>query len=198
MAVNFVNPHDIMSFDYGGVSEVQLPPNLAHAVVTKPPADVPLYRAEWDVELPMSVHDDLAAPAAVREYAAVSNVAFGPVSGDEAWRAGLNFYLNCLRDVDRSVELVLDALTASGQADSTVVEPGAPGGGVGVQQQARGAHHRRDRRGRPVLGHRATVTRLADLEGRRGAGSPGRGLNPTTGTQPLRHPDRRHHGSYTL
>jgi len=140
MAVNFVNPHDIMSFDYGGVSEVQLPPNLAHAVVTKPPADVPLYRITWDLELPSSVHDDLnGAPAAVREYAAVSDVAFGPVAGDEAWRAGLNFYLNCMRDVDRSVELVLDALTASGQADGTVViftaDHGDMAGSHGLRQK---------------------------------------------------------------
>ena len=122
MAVNVVNPHDIMSFDYGGRSEVQLPPALAHAVVTKPPADVPVYRAEWDVDLPASLHDDLSGAApAVREYAAVTDVAFGPVNGDDHWRAGMDFYLNCLRDVDRSVDLVLDALEASGQADRTVV-----------------------------------------------------------------------------
>lgn len=122
MAVNFVNPHDIMSFDYGGRSEVQLPPALAHAVVTKPPADVPVYRSQWEFELPASLHDDLAGAApAVREYAAVTDVAFGAVASDDYWRAGMNFYLNCLRDVDRSVDLVLDALAASGQADRTVV-----------------------------------------------------------------------------
>jgi arylsulfatase A-like enzyme len=122
MAVNFVNPHDIMSFDYGGRSQVQLPPALAHAVVTKPPADVPIYAARWDFPLANSLGDDLtgAAPA-VREYAAVTDVAFGPVAGESAWRAGMNFYLNCLRDVDRSLDLVLDALQASGQADRTVV-----------------------------------------------------------------------------
>jgi arylsulfatase len=122
MAVNFVNPHDIMSFDYGGRSEVQLPPALAHAVVTKPPASVPTYQTSWDFSLAPNLNDDLSGAApAVREYAAVTDVAFGPVSGDDAWRAGMNFYLNCLRDVDRSVDLVLDALQASGQADRTVV-----------------------------------------------------------------------------
>ena len=122
MAVNFVNPHDIMSFDYGGRSQVQLPPALAHAVVTGPPADVPTYRARWEFEPPASLHDDLAGAApAVREYAAVTDVAFGPVADDEHWRSGMDFYLNCLRDVDRSVDLVLDALEASGQADRTVV-----------------------------------------------------------------------------
>jgi arylsulfatase A-like enzyme len=122
MAVNFVNPHDIMSFDYGGRSTVQLPPGLAHAVVVKPPAEVPVYQRQWDVELPATVHDDLSGAApAVREYAEMLNVTFGPVAGDEHWRAGLNFYLNCLRDVDRSIELVLDALVASGEADRTII-----------------------------------------------------------------------------
>jgi arylsulfatase len=122
MSVNFVNPHDIMSFDYGSGSSLDLPLGLAHAVKVKPPADIPLYRREWDVELPASARDDLAGAApAVREYAAMLDAVFGPVSSDEAWRAGLNFYLNCLRDVDRSIELVLDALDASGQADRTIV-----------------------------------------------------------------------------
>jgi arylsulfatase len=122
MAVNFVNPHDIMSFDYGSPSPVELPLGLAHAVKMLPPADVPVYRRKWDVELPASVHDDLSgAPPAVREYARLTDTVFGPVSSDDHWRAGLEFYLNCLRDVDRSIELVLDALEASGQADNTIV-----------------------------------------------------------------------------
>ena len=122
MAVNFVNPHDIMSFDYGSGSALQLPLGLAHAVKMKPPADVPLYRRQWDIELPANTRDDLAGAApAVREYANMLDTVFGPVTADEQWLAGLNFYLNCLRDVDRSIELVLDALEASGQADRTIV-----------------------------------------------------------------------------
>lgn len=122
MTVNFVNPHDIMSFDYGGRSNVQLPPGLSHAVATKPPADIPVYRRQWELDLPASVHDDLSGAApAVREYAEMMDITFGEVSGDEHWLAGMNFYLNCLRDVDRSIEIVLDALEASGQADNTVI-----------------------------------------------------------------------------
>jgi arylsulfatase len=122
MAVNFVNPHDIMSFDYGSPSPVELPLGLAHAVKMSPPADIPIYHREWDVDLPANAHDDLVdAVSAVREFAAMLDTVFGPVTSDEHWRAGLNFYLNCLRDVDRSIELVLDALVASGQADDTIV-----------------------------------------------------------------------------
>ena len=122
MAVNFVNPHDIMSFDFGGKPAVQLPPNLAHAVVTKPPAEVPVYQRRWDFDLPANLRDDLSGAApAVREYGEMMDVAFGPVADDAHWYAALNFYLNCMRDVDRSIDTVLDALAASGQADNTIV-----------------------------------------------------------------------------
>ena len=122
MAVNFVNPHDIMSFDYGGTPTVQLPEGLAHAVVAKPPADVPVYRRRWDFDLPSTLHEDLAAaPAAVREYASLMDNVFGRVADDQHWYDGMNFYLNCFRDVDRHLGIVLDALEASGEADHTIV-----------------------------------------------------------------------------
>ena len=122
LTVNFVNPHDIMSFDYGSRTSIHLPPQLSHAVAVRPPAPVPVYAKQWDVDLPGSVHDDLtgAAPA-VREYRDVMDVSFGLMDTLDPFRDGMSFYLNCLRDVDRSIEAVLDALTASGQADDTVV-----------------------------------------------------------------------------
>ncbi|MFE2527307.1 sulfatase-like hydrolase/transferase [Streptomyces sp. NPDC059382] len=140
MAVNFVNPHDIMSFDYGGAPSVQLPPGLAHAVVAKAAANIPVYRRRWDFDLPATLHDDLSGAApAVAEYARMVETVFGSVAGDRHWYEGLNFYLNCLRDVDRSVDIVLDALEASGQADETVVvftsDHGEMAGSHGLRQK---------------------------------------------------------------
>jgi arylsulfatase len=141
LAVNFVNPHDIMSFDYGTRSNVTLPPGLDHAVKVKPPADVPLYQRRWDVEVPVSAGDDLAdAAPAVREYAEVLDVTFGSISDDEAWQRGISFYLNCIRDVDRHIGVVLDALEASGAADDTVIiftaDHGEMAGSHGLRQKA--------------------------------------------------------------
>jgi arylsulfatase len=122
MTVNFVNPHDIMSYDYGSTRSITPPPNLAEAVKVKPPAETPLYSKVWDIDVPDNAGDDLSgAPQAVREYAGLADAMFGPVVDPQDWRLGLNFYVNCIRDVDRSVSLVLDALVASGQADRTVV-----------------------------------------------------------------------------
>jgi arylsulfatase A-like enzyme len=140
MAVNFVNPHDIMSFDYGGKSPVQLPPPLSHAVVTKPPADIPIYDRRWGLDAPASLREDLSdAPPSVREFAQMADTMFGPVPSEEHWLRGLNYYVNCIRDVDRSVELVLDALVASGQEDRTVViftsDHGEMAGSHGLRQK---------------------------------------------------------------
>jgi arylsulfatase A-like enzyme len=64
---------------------------------------------------------------------------FGPVEDEASWRLGVNFYLNCTRDVDCSIDIVLDALIASGQADRTVViftsDHGEMAGSHGLQQK---------------------------------------------------------------
>jgi arylsulfatase len=140
MAVNFVNPHDIMSFDYGGRPQVRLPPALARAVRMKPAADIPLYQRRWEFDLPASLHDDLSGAApAVAEYKRMTDTVFGPVASDEHWYEGLNFYLNAARDVDRGIDHVLDALEASGQADRTVVvfvaDHGEMAGSHGLRQK---------------------------------------------------------------
>jgi arylsulfatase A-like enzyme len=137
LAVNFVNPHDVMSYDYGGRRLVAPPPNLAEAMVVRPPAGIPLYAKTWDLDLPATVGEDLTAAApAVREYAAAMETMFGPVPDTGAWRLGLNFYLNCTRDVDRSIDVVLEA---SGQADRTVVvftsDHGEMAGSHGLRQK---------------------------------------------------------------
>jgi arylsulfatase A-like enzyme len=141
LAVNLVNPHDIMSFDFGGRPQLRLPPALAHAFVTRPAAAVPVYQREWDFDLPPTLHEDLrGAPPAVREYADAIDTLFGPVTDDARWRAATNFYLNCLRDVDRHVEIVLDALEACGAGAHTVVvftsDHGDMLGSHGLRQKA--------------------------------------------------------------
>ncbi|HSU75332.1 MAG TPA: sulfatase-like hydrolase/transferase, partial [Terrabacter sp.] len=140
LTVNFVNPHDVMSYDYGSRRSIAPPPNLAEAVKVRPPADTPLYNKVWDLELPETADDDLSsAPQAVREYAGLANTMFGDVTSPEQWRLGINFYLNCIRDVDRSIALVLDALAASGQADRTIVvftsDHGEMAGSHGLRQK---------------------------------------------------------------
>ena len=55
------------------------------------------------------------------------------------WHNHVNYYLNCLLDVDRHIGAVLDALEASGQADDTIIIFTSDHGEMG------GAHHLRQK-----------------------------------------------------
>ena len=52
-----------------------------------------------------------------------NEIAFGDMPHDrhDMWHRYINYYLNCVRDVDRHIGTVLDALEESGQADDTII-----------------------------------------------------------------------------
>jgi len=140
LAVNFVNPHDVM---YVATSAAQIESRRHRdylAPLAGPPVDS-LYQTAWDFPLPANRVDDLARkPWAQRHYRAFCDEAFGRLAGDDAtWQAYQNYYFNCIRDVDRHLVTVLDALEASGQASSTVVvytsDHGEMAGAHGLRQK---------------------------------------------------------------
>ncbi len=124
LAMNFINPHDIMFFDPegDGGSLVGTP--------TLPAPSTPLYDKDWGFDLPVSYRaDDLSTkPAVHRAFNALSEAQL---------RVYQNYYFNCVRDVDQHIGAVLDALDRLQLADSTVVvvtadhgERGAAHGGM--------------------------------------------------------------------
>jgi arylsulfatase A-like enzyme len=120
MAVNFCNPHDIMFFDADGTGDTQV---SGLVQITAEPDD-PIYQKQWDVELPPSFDDPLDQhPEAVRYYRTLCDISYGemPTDRHDMWKRYVSYYLNCLRDVDRHIGTVLDALEASGQADRTII-----------------------------------------------------------------------------
>jgi arylsulfatase len=140
LAVNFVNPHDVM---YVSVGEAQHkgrrhPDYLAP--LAPPPLD-PLYAQRWGLPLPANRGDDLSRkPWAHANYRDFCDMAFGPVPADEAsWQAYQDYYFNCIRDADRHLMTVLDALEGSGQAGRTVVvftaDHGEMAGAHGLRQK---------------------------------------------------------------
>jgi arylsulfatase len=138
MAVNFVNPHDVMYFDTDAEEMVQV--KGLFPIFGAP--DTPLYRQKWQTTLPASFFDDLEGqPAAVRSYKRLCDMYYGriPMDRRDMWHNHVNYYLNCLLDVDRHIGAVLDALDASGQADNTIVIFTADHGEQG------GAHHLRQK-----------------------------------------------------
>jgi arylsulfatase len=138
MTVNFVNPHDVMFFDTDAEEMVQA--KAMFPIFDAP--DTPLYHQKWQTTLPASFFDDLEGqPPAVGDYMRLCDMYYGriPMDRRDMWHNHVNYYLNCILDVDRHIGAVLDELEASGQADNTIVIFTADHGEQG------GAHHLRQK-----------------------------------------------------
>jgi arylsulfatase len=138
MTVNFVNPHDVMFFDTDAEEMVQV--KGMFPIFDAP--DTPLYHQKWQTTLPASFFDDLEGqPSAVRDYKRLCDMYYGriPMDRRDMWHNHVNYYLNCILDVDRHIGAVLDALEASGQVDNTIVIFTSDHGEQG------GAHHLRQK-----------------------------------------------------
>lgn len=124
LAVNFVNPHDIMFYSSGVRQErSRLRRNFLGSISPGPKTG--LYEQHWDLPLPKSFyHEDLTRkPWAQRADVALCNHIYGHLDprDEEAWQGLQSYYLNCIRDVDQSIEQVLLALERTGLADDTIV-----------------------------------------------------------------------------
>ncbi len=123
LAVNLVNPHDVMFYDTDAPG-TPLRPERGITHVARDPAD-PLYARQWEFKLPASHGQPLDAPGrppAHRDFLRSHDALVGEIPDEEArWRRRHNYYLNCLRDVDRNIAAVLAELDASGLADRTIV-----------------------------------------------------------------------------
>lgn len=142
MAVNFVNPHDIMYF---AASEAQVASKRGRdflAPSAPEPADE-LYQAQWNTPLPdtFKTEDLSKKPWAHGAYRDFCTMAFGamPYSDEAAWQRYINYYLNCIRDVDRQMLAVLETLERTGQLDNTMIvftaDHGEMAGAHGLRQK---------------------------------------------------------------
>jgi arylsulfatase len=123
LAVNLVNPHDIMFIDTDRAGErVQNRNILGH--IRPEPAN-PLYAKQWAFDLPTTYREPLDAPgrpAAHAQYLKSHDGLVGNIPNEDwRWRRRHNYYLNCLRDVDRNIGPLLDELDTLGLASTTIV-----------------------------------------------------------------------------
>lgn len=125
LAVNFVNPHDICWFDMPDrqFRDTRLQEHFLSPVM--PPPVHAIYDKYWDVALPNSYYHDKFQdkPWAQVSYRDDCNMVYGHLDHDDEarWRAYQSFYFNCIRDMDRHVGTVLDALQENGLADNTII-----------------------------------------------------------------------------
>jgi arylsulfatase len=123
LAVNLVNPHDVMFYDTDAPgTPVQSARGITH--VARDPVD-PLYAKQWEFALPANHAQALDAPGrppAHVDFLRSHDALVGVIPDEEArWRRRHNYYLNCLRDVDRNIASVLDELDAAGLTERTIV-----------------------------------------------------------------------------
>lgn len=123
LAVNLVNPHDVMFYDTDAPgTPVQSKRGITH--VERDPVD-PLYAKQWEFSLPASHAQPLDAPGrppAHSDFLRSHDALVGVIPNEEArWRRRHNYYLNCIRDVDRNIATVLAELDAAGLTRKTIV-----------------------------------------------------------------------------
>ena len=124
LAVNLVNPHDIMFLNTDRPGQVSQAKNLLGNIRGEP-AD-PLYAKQWGFDLPATFRQPLNAPgrpAAHADYIRSHDGLVGRIAEEEEWRwrRRHNYYLNCLRDADRNMDTLLNELDALGLASNTIV-----------------------------------------------------------------------------
>ncbi len=120
LVCSLVNPHDICQY----------------------PGNYPAFR-KLPVEIdspPPNWNDDLSTkPKAHARWQFYCDLIYGRVkrTSELAWRKYLDFYVWCLRDMDRNLGTVLDALDASGHRENTLVvftsDHGEMGGSHGLR-----------------------------------------------------------------
>jgi arylsulfatase len=155
LAVNLVNPHDVMFYDTDAPgTPVQSARGLTH--VARDPVD-PLYARQWAFDLPQSHAQPLDAPGrppAHRDFLRSHDALVGEIPNESArWRRRHNYYLNCLRDADRNIAAVLDELDAAGLTDRTIVILTADHGDMDGAHQlhAKGAVAYREQNNVPMI-----------------------------------------------
>lgn len=141
LAVNFVNPHDVMYINSDLPGQTVQGKKTAMRIARAPGNE--LYQATWDdVPLPSTRTQAWNAPGrpkAQQIYQEVMDVLVGQwPDEDRRWRLLQNYYFNCIRDCDIQVSRVLEALRANGFDQNTIIVFTADHGELGGHHQMRG------------------------------------------------------------
>jgi arylsulfatase len=142
VAINFVNPHDIMFLDATGQQhKSRAQTNLISPMLAPPP--IPTFEKHWKFPLPGSFgRDDLSTKPNTqkieREYL---DLVYGhmPLDDIASWQRYQDYYLNCLTHLDESLGIVLNALDRHRLTDNTIIiytsDHGERGGAHGLRQK---------------------------------------------------------------
>ena len=123
LTTNLVNPHDIMYFK---ASQYQQDHRIGQFPdVLKEAPDHPLYKVDHHIPFPdnFGTSTRQGKPSAHFQKEGVQEAVLGeiPWTDLEAWERYRNYYFNCLRDVDRHIDTLLEGLEKSGEAENTII-----------------------------------------------------------------------------
>lgn len=124
LAVNFVNPHDVMFYNTDSAGEhIQDNPKPLMEIAKEPSSS--LYARQWNFKLPKSRHESFekyGRPNAHKEYQQSRAALVGNFPDEDTrWNSLLNYYFNCISDVDNAIDSVLAELEEQGMRDNTIV-----------------------------------------------------------------------------
>ncbi len=140
LAVNFVNPHDVMYVNSDLPGETVQGKKSAMAIARPPDDD--LYAAKWDAPLPSTRSQPFDAPGRPPAHLIYQDVQDTLVGAwpdeDRRWRVLRDYYFNCIRDCDRQVDAVLTTLRQTGMDENTIIVFTADHGELGGAHQMRG------------------------------------------------------------
>ncbi len=141
LAVNFVNPHDIMWLDANGrQAATRLRPGLVSEM--RPAQDKYPYNHDFGFDVPDNFRDDLSKkPEAQIEFVKLGQYFYGEqdVSDGEACKNVLNYYAACLVDSDKIIGDLVQYVDDMGLGDDTIViltsDHGEMGGSHGLRHK---------------------------------------------------------------
>jgi arylsulfatase len=125
LAVNFVNPHDVVFFD--DVDHQQSRTRLDRDFLSplSPPPAEGVYTQSWDLPMPKSYYADTLAgkPWSQTSYVDFCNACYGHIDpkDEQRWRHYQSYYFNCIRDMDGHALTVLRTLEALKLDGDTIV-----------------------------------------------------------------------------
>ena len=124
LAVNFVNPHDVMFYNTDVPGKKVQEQDWIMSDLTREP-EYGIYKQEWDAELPESRKQPWEAnqrPSAHFDFQQARSGLVGEFPNeDDRWHRLINYYLNCIQDVDRHILAVLDEVKALGMLENTII-----------------------------------------------------------------------------
>lgn len=124
MTLNLVNPHDIMFYNTDDKDEaVQATPKPGMPI-NREPNDL-IYKKKWDLPLSSSRKekwDTAGRPKAHREYQLCRQALVGKIPNEDTrWQKLQDYYLNCISDMDRSLDEILTELENLGMLQNTII-----------------------------------------------------------------------------